>query len=138
MNAESMKQAPAIGSKEFLDSIEKFHQKCLRKEKITQDDVSTFYNVITSTQKKTSQNAISGSRSFLADPDFADKTSSLLHQLQSTLGRSKEIIETAAKTIPYQHIEKALDSLTAFVDEERRKNKTVSRKDSGAMPHHQK
>ena len=134
MNAESAKRQNRVVSKEFYDFVEKFHNKCLSGKKISAEDISAFYDVISSTKKETSKNI---AHATLIEPSLADKTSKILHQLQKTIGQSKEMIESVSKTIPYQHIETALDSLTLYVDELKKKSRSVSRKDSDIMPHSQ-
>lgn len=129
MNAESAKRSNRLGSQEFYELVEKFHNKCVSGKKISAEDVSAFYDVISSTKSETSKNIANAT---LVEPSLADKTSKLLHQLQGSI--SKEKIEAATKAIPYQHIEKALDSLTLYVDELKKKARSVSRKDSDSMP----
>lgn len=131
MNAESAKRSNRLGSQEFYELVEKFHNKCLSGKKISAEDVSAFYDVISSTKNETSKNIANAT---LLESSLADKTSKILHQLQRTIGQSKEMIEAASKSIPYQHIESALDSLTLYVDELKKKAKSVSRKDSDSMP----
>lgn len=132
MNAESAKRNNRIGTQEFYELVEKFHNKCVSGKKISEEDVHAFYDVITSTAKETSKNI---AHATLVESTLADKTSKMLHQLQKSMGQSKEMIEAAAKTIPYQHIESALDSLTLYVDELKKKSRSVSRKDADNMPH---
>ena len=134
MNAESAKRSNRVVSKEFYDLVEKFNKKCLSGKKISAEDVSAFYAVISSTKKETGKNIASAT---LIESSLADKTSKILHQLQKTIGQSKEMIESVSKTIPYQHIETALDSLTLYVDELKKKSRSVSRKDSDNMPRSQ-
>lgn len=134
MNAESAKRSNRLGSQEFYELVEKFHNKCLSGKKISAEDVNAFYEVISSTKQETSKNIANVT---LSEPSLTDKTSKILHQLQKSLGQSKEMIEAVSKTIPYQHIESALDSLTLYVDELKKKSRSVSRKDSDSMPRSQ-
>lgn len=130
MNAESAKRSNRLGTQEFYEIVEKFQNK-LNGKKVSAEDVRAFYEVISSTKQETSKNI---SNATLAEPSLADKTSKILHQLQKTIGQSKEVIEAASKAIPFQHIESALDSLTLYVDELKKKSKSVIRKDSDSMP----
>lgn len=132
MNAESAKRVNQLGSQEFYELVEKFHDKCLSGKKISAEDVHAFYEVISSTKQETNKHISSAT---LADPSFADKASIILHKLQNILDKDK--IEAASKAIPYQHIEKALDSLTLYVDELKKKSRSVSRKDPDSMPRRQ-
>ena len=131
MNADSAKRTSRLGTQEFYELVEKFHNKCLSGKKISTEDVRAFFDVISSTKQEASKHI---SSAIWVEPTLADKTGKILRQLQKTMGESKEIVEAASKAIPFQHIESALDSLMLYVEELKKKSRSVNRKDSDSMP----
>lgn len=133
MNADAPKKPEAVGSKEFLNFIENFHRKCQRGEKLPEKEVNEFYEIISSTQKKT-EKKIQAETTVISDPSIREKTINAIKQLQVTLGQNKEILESAVASIPYTQIQTALNNLDHYLNEEKKESQRVSRKESDHMP----
>ena len=121
MNAEAPRKSEAIGSKEFLNLLENFNKKCQTGEKLPEKDVNEFYEIISSTQKKTDKK-ISAETTTVGDPSITEKTISAIKQLQATLGQNKEILESAVASIPYVQIQSALNNLDHYLNEHKKES----------------
>jgi hypothetical protein len=126
MNAELSKKS-RVGSHDFLEGLKEFHTKAV-KGNITKNDFSNFSQMISSISTDSNKQF-----NISLDPNEVDSISNLVHQIGDFL-KSKENTEKMSQMIPAAHLKQAVDNLTQYVDEVRKKAKTVTPKDPDSMP----